>query len=84
VNEDDDKILEETISKMHKVVQKMVKPSRYEHSVSTAEMAERMCLEYGENPRLGYLAGLVHDMCKDFDGKQMLFLAKQGIMQGSH
>jgi len=55
----------------------MVKPSRYEHSVSTAEMAERMCLEYGENPRLGYLAGLVHDMCKDFDGKQMLFLAKQ-------
>ena len=77
MNEIDDKILEETISKMHKVVQKMVKPSRYEHSVSTAEMAERMCLEYGENPRLGYLAGLVHDMCKDFDGKQMLFLAKQ-------
>lgn len=77
MNETDDKILEETISKMHKVVQKMVKPSRYEHSVSTAEMAERMCLEYGENPRLGYLAGLVHDMCKDFDGKQMLFLAKQ-------
>ena len=69
--------LEQTISKMHKVVKSMVKPSRYEHSVSTAEMAERMCNEYGENPRLGYLAGLVHDICKDFDSKKMLALAKQ-------
>ena len=69
--------LEQIISKMHKVVKSMVKPSRYEHSVSTAEMAERMCNEYGENPRLGYLAGLVHDICKDFDSKKMLALAKQ-------
>ena len=69
--------LEQTISKMHKVVKSMVKPSRYEHSVSTAEMAEKMCSEYGEEPRLGYLAGLVHDICKDFDSKKMLFLAKQ-------
>ena len=69
--------LEQTISKMHKVVKSMVKPSRYEHSVSTAEMAERMCNEYGENPRLGYLAGLVHDICKDFDSKKMFALAKQ-------
>ena len=69
--------LEQTISKMHKVVKSMVKPSRYEHSVSTAEMAERMCNEYGENPRLGYLACLVHDICKDFDSKKMLALAKQ-------
>ena len=77
MSEVDEKILEETISKMHKVVQKLVKPSRYEHSVSTAEMAEKMCFEYGENPRLGYLAGLVHDICKDFDHKKMLALAKQ-------
>lgn len=77
VSEVDEKILEETISKMHKVVQKLVKPSRYEHSLSTAEMAEKMCFEYGENPRLGYLAGLVHDICKDFDHKKMLALAKQ-------
>ena len=69
--------LEQIISKMHKVVKSMVKPSRYEHSVSTAEMAEKMCSEYGEEPRLGYLAGLVHDICKDFDHKKMLALAKQ-------
>lgn len=69
--------LEQTIANMHKVVKSMVKPSRYEHSVSTGEMAERMCSEYGENPRLGYLAGLVHDICKDFDHKKLLFLAKQ-------
>ena len=77
VSEVDEKILEETISKMHKVVQKLVKPARYEHSLSTAEMAEKMCFEYGENPRLGYLAGLVHDICKDFDHKKLLALAKQ-------
>ena len=69
--------LEQTIANMHKVVKSMVKPSRYEHSVSTGEMAERMCSEYGENPRLGYLAGLVHDICKDFDHNKLLFLAKQ-------
>ena len=69
--------IEELISKMHKEVKSLVKPSRYAHSVSTAEMAERMCIEYGENPRLGYLAGLVHDICKDFDSKRLLALAKQ-------
>ena len=69
--------IEQVISKMHKVVKSMVKPSRYEHSVSTAEMAEKMCIEYGENPRLGYLAGLIHDICKDFDSKKLLALAKQ-------
>ena len=69
--------IEEMISLMHKEVKSLVKPSRYKHSVSTAEMAERMCLEYDENPRLGYLAGLVHDICKDLDSKRLLSLAKQ-------
>lgn len=71
------KEIENTILKMNRIIQQMVKPSRYEHCLSTAEMAERMCNEYGENPRLGYLTGLVHDICKDFDEKKLLALAKQ-------
>ena len=52
-----------------------VKKSRYEHSVRVAEMCARMCRQYGLDSRKGYLAGIGHDMCKDFSNEQLLELA---------
>ena len=52
-----------------------VKKSRYEHSVRVAEMCARMCRQYGLDSRKGYLAGIGHDMCKDFSDQELLELA---------
>lgn len=52
-----------------------VKPKRYEHSVRVAEMAARMCRQYGLDENIGYLAGIGHDMCKDMSEEEMIEVA---------
>ena len=52
-----------------------VKKSRYEHSVRVAETCARMCRQYGLDWRKGYLAGIGHDMCKDFSNEELFELA---------
>ena len=57
-----------------------VKPKRYQHSVRVAEMCARMCRQYGLDSRKGYLAGIGHDMCKDFSDEELLELAgREGL-----
>lgn len=52
-----------------------VKAKRYQHSVRVAEMCARLCRQYGLDSRKGYLAGIGHDMCKDFSDQELLELA---------
>ena len=52
-----------------------VKAKRYQHSVRVAELCARMCRQYGLDARKGYLAGIGHDMCKDFSDEELLELA---------
>lgn len=52
-----------------------VSKSRYEHSLRTAKLSEKMCALYGEDRNKGYFAGLSHDICKNFDEKTMRSLA---------
>ena len=52
-----------------------VKKSRYEHSMRVAEMCARMCRQYRLDARKGYLAGIGHDMCKDFSDQELIELA---------
>ena len=54
-----------------------VKKSRYEHSVRVAEMCARMCRQYGLDSRKGYLAGIGHDMCKDFSSEELIKLSSR-------
>jgi len=42
------------------------KPWRVEHSISTAVLAESLCPRFGIDPALGRLAGLGHDLLKDW------------------
>lgn len=57
--------------------QEHVKPSRYEHSVRVAEMCARLCRQFGLDDEKGYLAGIGHDMCKDFSPAELLALAEK-------
>ena len=65
----------EKTEEIRQFTQAHVKKSRYEHSVRVAEMCARMCRQYGLDSRKGYLAGIGHDMCKDFSSEELFELA---------
>ncbi len=69
----------EKTEEIRQFAQQHEKKSRYEHSVRVAEMCARMCRQYGLDSRKGYLAGIGHDICKDFSHEQLFELsAKDG------
>lgn len=71
-----DECIEESIEKIRVFTLAAVKKSRYEHSMRVAETASALAAKYGVNtPRLAYLAGVGHDMCKDMDACVLLSLA---------
>lgn len=59
--------------------QEHVKKSRYEHSIRVAETCARLCRMFALDDDVGYLAGVGHDMCKDFSDQELFYLtAKDG------
>jgi nicotinate-nucleotide adenylyltransferase len=62
---------------MENEVRALVSPSRFLHSRNTALLCYDLCAHYRLDPMKGYLAGIVHDICKSFPEKELLRLAKQ-------
>ncbi len=54
-----------------------VNSRRYWHSVRVAETAVKLCKHYGLETKKAYLAGIAHDMCKDFTEEKLLELAQK-------
>jgi len=67
----------DTIEKIRKFTLAAVSQDRYEHSVRTAETAQKMCVLFGVDEKRGYLAGIGHDMCKDMDAALLVELASK-------
>lgn len=67
----------EFFDKIDAELKKLVDKDRYEHSIRVAKTAKLMCKRYGENSDAGYLAGLSHDICKQFSDKDLQDLAKK-------
>lgn len=65
----------EKTEEIRQFTEQHVKKSRYEHSIRVAQMCARMCRQYGLDSRKGYLAGIGHDMCKDFSDQELIELA---------
>lgn len=74
VNINDKEELEKAILRIDEYVKTAVSEARYEHSVRTAQTAQKMCSIYGQNPRVGYLAGIAHDMCKECPSEELFAL----------
>lgn len=55
--------------------QEHVKKFRYEHSIRVAETCARLCRMFALDDDVGYLAGVGHDMCKDFSDQELFDLA---------
>ena len=49
-------------------------PARFAHSRNTALTAWDICGRFGLNQQDGYLAGIAHDFCKDFDDNELIRL----------
>lgn len=69
------------ISKIDSYAKESVSLSRYEHSVRTAEMCSKICSKCGIEPKLGYLAGISHDICKNLDDKEMISVSQRDGME---
>ena len=65
------------IEEVREFTRQNVKKSRYEHSVRVAQMCARLCRQYGLDETKGYLAGIGHDMCKDFPEDQQILLTRK-------
>ncbi len=50
-------------------------PHRFDHSVRVAQTAALLCKQYGEDEKLGFFAGLSHDMCKEMDKNLLIDIA---------
>ncbi|ABO51027.1 metal dependent phosphohydrolase [Desulforamulus reducens MI-1] len=50
---------------------------RFRHSLGVAETAEKLARKYGADPLKAGLAGLLHDIARDFDDNEMLQRAKK-------
>lgn len=53
---------------------------RYHHSVNVAHEALKLANAYGENPDKAYLAGLVHDICKELSHSEQKRIMLEGNM----
>jgi len=54
------------IEKMKEDLKENVSPFRYQHSLMVAEEARKLADYYKEDPEKSYVAGLIHDIAKDF------------------
>ena len=56
---------------------------RFKHLLGVAETAEMLAKRFGLEPRKAWLAGLLHDIARDFDDNEMLNRAKKANLQVS-
>ena len=72
-----DKNTAETIKKIKAYAASVLSKSRYEHSLRTAKMARELCERFSLDMQLGFLAGISHDICKQFPDETLIALAKK-------
>jgi predicted HD superfamily hydrolase involved in NAD metabolism len=60
------------IEELKSLLKKKLKLEHYEHSVRTADLAEKMAGFYGVDAKKAYIAGLLHDYTKSMTAREML------------
>ncbi len=67
----------ENIMEIRAKLQEMLKPSRYEHSLSVSFTCICLAMRYGVDIHKAELAGLVHDCAKQFSNEELLKACKE-------
>lgn len=69
------------ISKIKQELSEILSPKRFNHSINVAEQSVILAKMHGENKEKAYLAGLVHDSCKEISKQEQLkIINKFGII----
>ncbi len=68
----DNKVDLSEIYEIRKKLQKILKPERYEHSLSVSFTCACLAMRYGADLYKAELAGLIHDCAKQFSDKELL------------
>ena len=59
-----------TIEQIKQNLKKYLSEFRYEHSILVAEESKKMAKHYKQNEEKAYIAGLVHDIAKEFSDEE--------------
>jgi len=68
--------VEEKIVHIENDIRAILDLNRFLHSRNVALLAWDLCRRFGVDPQKGYLAGIAHDMCKDFEADKLIRLAR--------
>jgi nicotinate-nucleotide adenylyltransferase len=69
------------IQRIETTARETLSTERFLHSRHTALQAFDLCRRFGLDPMDGYLAGIAHDLAKQFDNKLMLKIVKSAGME---
>ncbi len=61
-----------------KVIRPLMGDKRYTHSVNVSVEAQRLAQKYGADPEKAQIAGILHDITKEFDEKKQLQIMISG------
>ena len=69
-----------SVDEMKTLLKKRLSKKRYNHSLNVADAAYKLAEQEGEDTHKAYIAGLLHDICKEDAPDEQLALALKGNM----
>lgn len=70
-----------SIDDLKNLLKKRLSKKRYHHSLNVAAAAEALAEENGEDPQKAYIAGLLHDICKESEPSEQEEMMLKGNME---
>jgi len=64
------------IQRVEKEARDTLNQKRFLHSRNTAILSRDLCCRFGLDPDAGYLAGIAHDLCKQYENKHLIKIVK--------
>lgn len=66
---------------MMEIIRPLLKPKRFEHSLNVAQQAVLLAKRHGEDEDKAYVAGILHDICKNMSQQEQLqWMQKSAII----
>ena len=69
-----------SVDEIKALLKKRLSKKRFNHSLNVADASYKLAEQEGEDTDKAYIAGLLHDICKEDDQDQQLALALKGNM----
>ena len=61
-------------------IRKLLHKKRFDHSLNVAQRAVELAKRYGEDEQKAYIAGILHDICKNMQPEEQLQWMKKSAI----